>query len=973
MRLILMRLSMTALGLLVVAQASQAFAVQAQASQIDSPLPEERKVAEDESPASSPQAPAPQIDANATYRLNSDYLVSLGQTARSLSFSPSGEVVMADNKESAEQLWKFIPLGGGKYRLINLAAGESKSLTTQASGNRQVLAMQNTDRSAGQIWTLTAVSEGKYRLSNDALGPGTSLSISALNPSFSQFLLQMVGTSSAPKQLWRLTVSTAPVATAPPAGDKLLCWKQTFGRGVGGIPTECPPGQEKDGGLCYPKCRDGFVGLGPVCWQKCPDRFRDDGAFCAKPEAYGRGAGYPWKFGDPAFDYGPSRSRCEGENGGSGSCEQDGLIYYPKCKAGFVKVGCCVCSPACPQGMTDIGVSCAKGSYTRGVGQVPGCAPGLEADAGLCYQPCPPAYTGVGAVCWGNCPSDFPFNCGAGCARDQAACAAAVGDMVMNTVGVAVNLLSFVAGGPGISAAARTAAKTALTTLGEAGTSGSVRLSNFATTRITGNVLRNVGNAGRTKSNVIRGEGNAAQTAGNAARGAGNATQISTNALRASSRTFGKALMEGIIDKSPDPLLFPGIIKGAANSSPGIINRPPRPISGYDTFTSKAVWNNDRVFARTLVKYAINQSTKSQISGWTGAISLKSGGLKAANEAAKEFGGLKETGDFDWTILTALDPTGISGMVTAFTKYGSCTLEPLASGADLLEFGTVSGPSSAVKTVQLTVQQPTTITEITTTPFANASISANADCVGQLLQRGQTCSVKVQVSGQAGVLGAVQIYTTDYDVIPLVIGVKANSSAAPATPIAGMDDAVNITAVVGVWAWQGNQGMKVIVRPDGTTELVGGPKGTVTVKDPINRIYEFKVLPSFVDTLTLSEDRSELMGSRKVTGFITPPMGVSAIRRPWDPRCKPGEEYLAGLCYDVPPDYSLTVPGFMGKPCPSGWRDDLTWCWPAWTGEDLPEAKKGQNPIMVTDCSRFGGANWQKCPPEFFGNPGLCS
>jgi hypothetical protein len=547
--------------------------------------------------------------------------------------------------------------------------------------------------------------------------------------------------------------------------------------------------------------------------------------------------------------------------------------------------------------------------------------------------------------------------------------------MVMNTVGVAVNLLSFVAGGPGISAAARTAAKTALTTLSEAGTSGSVRLSNFVTTRITGGVVRNVGNAARTTTNVIRGAGNAAQTAGNVARGAGNAAQISTNALRKSSTSFAKVFMETIVkDKGGvNPLLYPGIIKGAANSSPGIINRPPRPISGYDTFTSKAVWNNDRAFAKTLVKYAINQSTNSQVLGWTGASLLKSGGLKAANEAAKEFGGLKESGDFDWTILTALDPTGISGMITAFTKYGSCTLEPLAASADLLDFGTVSGPTSAVKTVQLIVQQPTTITEITTTPFVNASISADADCVGQLLQRGQTCTVKVQVSGQAGILGAVQIYTTDYDVIPLVVGVKANSSATPATAVAGVDDAVNITAVVGVWAWQGNQGMKVIVRPDGTTELVGGPKGTVTVKDPINRIYEFRVLPSLIDTLTLSEDRSDLTGSRQVTGFAAPPMSVSAIRRPWDPRCKPGEEYLAGLCYDVPPDHTLTVPGFMAKPCPSGWRDDLTWCWPAWTGEDLPEAKKGQNPIMVTDCSRFGGANWQKCPPEFFGNPGLCS
>ena len=151
-----------------------------------------------------------------------------------------------------------------------------------------------------------------------------------------------------------------------------LCWKRTYTRGVGMVPTgECPSGQEKDAGLCYPKCRAGFKGVGPVCWRSCPDRFRDDGAFCAKPEPYGRGGGYPWKFGDAAFDLSGARGRCEAANGGGGTCEQDGAIWYPKCKAGFTKVGCCICSPSCPAGMTDIGVSCAKESYGRGVGTGP--------------------------------------------------------------------------------------------------------------------------------------------------------------------------------------------------------------------------------------------------------------------------------------------------------------------------------------------------------------------------------------------------------------------------------------------------------------------------------------------------------------------------------------------------------------------------------------------------------------------------
>ena len=125
-------------------------------------------------------------------------------------------------------------------------------------------------------------------------------------------------------------------------------------------------GCEQNGLIMYPKCQAGYSNFGCcVCSQNCPAGYRDDGAFCAKPEAYGRGAGYPWKFGDKAFNYDGAKRRCENDHG---SCEMDGLIYYPRCRANFHKVGCCVCSPDCPSGMNDIGVSCEKKSYGRGVG-----------------------------------------------------------------------------------------------------------------------------------------------------------------------------------------------------------------------------------------------------------------------------------------------------------------------------------------------------------------------------------------------------------------------------------------------------------------------------------------------------------------------------------------------------------------------------------------------------------------------------
>ena len=36
-----------------------------------------------------------------------------------------------------------------------------------------------------------------------------------------------------------------------------FCWRDSYGRGVGVIPTTCPSGKEKIGELCYSKCPSG--------------------------------------------------------------------------------------------------------------------------------------------------------------------------------------------------------------------------------------------------------------------------------------------------------------------------------------------------------------------------------------------------------------------------------------------------------------------------------------------------------------------------------------------------------------------------------------------------------------------------------------------------------------------------------------------------------------------------------------------
>ncbi len=74
-------------------------------------------------------------------------------------------------------------------------------------------------------------------------------------------------------------VATAPssvtagvgTAAAPIDDENELCWKRSFGRCVGTVPTNCAAGQDKDAGLCYPKCKSGYQGVGSVCWSS----FRD--------------------------------------------------------------------------------------------------------------------------------------------------------------------------------------------------------------------------------------------------------------------------------------------------------------------------------------------------------------------------------------------------------------------------------------------------------------------------------------------------------------------------------------------------------------------------------------------------------------------------------------------------------------------------------------------------------------------------
>ena len=179
--------------------------------------------------------------------------------------------------------------------------------------------------------------------------------------------------------------------------------KESYGR-TAGKAMGCDATQDEDAGLCYNKCGSGYLGIGPNCYRDCPSGFRDDGLYCAKPKAYGRGAGRV------------SKKLCE-DHYGDGNCEKYGGLWYKRCKDDFHNVGCCICSPDCPAGMKDIGVSCEKQKFSRGVGKpLHACAADQEKDGLLCYPRCRTGYRGKGPMCLSDCPSGFK-DTGATCTK----------------------------------------------------------------------------------------------------------------------------------------------------------------------------------------------------------------------------------------------------------------------------------------------------------------------------------------------------------------------------------------------------------------------------------------------------------------------------------------------------------------------------------------------------------------------------
>ena len=278
------------------------------------------------------------------------------------------------------------------------------------------------------------------------------------------------------------------------SGD--YCWRDSYGRGVGVVPSHCPSHKETLAGgiICYDKCHNfgsNWYRFGYDCHQSCNSGWSDHGLLCHKSN-WGRGVGEArceWQEWWAAADLGeagtaqPTHQRkllggavntvvqavrktklvCGGSlcsRVGKQDCL--GLCYPPCPSSNPVWIGCNLCGASCSGYAGGIAPSCMKGVKTSPGMEWAKCPPGWDYDAGLCYEPCRNGFTGVGPVCWGDAPivnGRRWVKCGMGAATDSGVCAQRTADQILGPL----EMVAFVAtaGGSGAATAATKATKAA--------------------------------------------------------------------------------------------------------------------------------------------------------------------------------------------------------------------------------------------------------------------------------------------------------------------------------------------------------------------------------------------------------------------------------------------------------------------------------------------------------------------------------
>ncbi len=192
------------------------------------------------------------------------------------------------------------------------------------------------------------------------------------------------------------------------------CYKLSSGRGAGVPVDSCDSDQDKEGALCYPKCRDGYTSDGAaLCYEKCRNGYSNSTVgmchYTGGGSTYTRSCHYDWR---------KAKTTCDScRDGYTSTSSIDRTCWF--------------------KGAWDY----AKNSYGRGAGSPMKCASGKEYDAGLCYSPCASGSTGIGPVCWQNCPSGTT-SCGVGCASSTTLCAANTANMILSPAMLAANMLT---------------------------------------------------------------------------------------------------------------------------------------------------------------------------------------------------------------------------------------------------------------------------------------------------------------------------------------------------------------------------------------------------------------------------------------------------------------------------------------------------------------------------------------------------
>ncbi len=140
------------------------------------------------------------IDVKAAYRLTNDYI----GPDKSLTVH-EGSVVIMDNADTPDQLWKFVLDEDGKYRLLNVGEGRARSLDSRKSGDALEVFMGETGDYSGQAWTVTPLGGGKFRLTNTYGGTSRSLDT---QKSGKRFDVVMGDTGNFSGQAWKLINET---------------------------------------------------------------------------------------------------------------------------------------------------------------------------------------------------------------------------------------------------------------------------------------------------------------------------------------------------------------------------------------------------------------------------------------------------------------------------------------------------------------------------------------------------------------------------------------------------------------------------------------------------------------------------------------------------------------------------------------------------------------------------------------------